>query len=487
MAITRTYQTGFPPEAESASGGDRQAPESWLTQTRRIKALLLCLDLVAVVVAFLVALSIDGGEVTAKVLFRHGANGLVVLAIWALCLERSGLYHSRNVMSRSGEVHAILRAARQAVLFTVFFAFLFDLDRDVAKPTVLYALPLAIMLLFAEREGVRWHFARMRRRGRHLRTVILVGANEEGRALARMFEANPSFGYRSIGFVDDHIANGSGLPILGPIDSVVEIARSHAVSGVMISTSSLGPERCTRLSRELIGADLWVELSSSLHGVAPDRMVSRPMGSIAVVALDPARQLGWRAVAKRSFDICAAGGVLVVVSPIMLLVAIAIRIDSRGPLVFRQERVGRNGKRFTCLKFRSMVADAEDRLVDLREQNEADGPLFKIRADPRVTRVGRFIRRWSIDELPQLVNVVRGDMSTVGPRPALPHEVEHWDATLYHRLRVRPGLTGMWQVAGRHQVSFEEYARLDLYYVDNWSLVTDLSLVVRTIPVLLRG
>lgn len=485
MTFTTTDQPTETLDSGSMPDCNQQAPAVWLTRARRIKALLLSIDLFAVVVAFLVALSIYGGEVAVGVLFEHGPSGVVVLVIWALCLERAGLYHSRHVMSRSGEFHAIIRAAKQAVLFTVFFAFLFDLD--VAKPTVLYALPLAIVLLFVEREVIRRHFARMRERGRFVRSVIVMGANDEGRALAGMFEANPSLGYRSIGFVDDHVTGDSGLPILGPIDEVVEIARRHGVSGVMIGTSSIGPDRCTLLSRELIGADLCVELSSNLQGVAPARMVSRPMGGTAVVALDPARQLGWRAVAKRSFDFCAAGGALIVLSPLLLAVAIAIRLDSRGPFIFRQERVGRDGKRFTCLKFRSMVADAEDRLIDVREQNEADGPLFKMRSDPRVTRVGRLIRRWSIDELPQLVNVVRGDMSTVGPRPALPHEVEHWDAVLCHRLRVRPGLTGMWQVGGRHDVSFEEYARLDLYYVDNWSLVTDMSLVLRTIPVLLRG
>ncbi len=454
-------------------------------RTLRVKAALCVLDVTAVITAFLLALLLHRGGLATGLLAGHGVTGVVVLGLWVICLERAGLYDSRHVMARAGEFHAIVQGATRAVLFTVFFAFVFDLN--VAKPTMLYAFPLAIVLLATEREIVRRQFIRLRQRRRFLRRVIILGANEEGRALADDLAANPGLGYRSIGFVDDQLGDDDGLRILGPIDDVVEIARAAEVSGVMISPNAIGSDECARITRELIGLGVNVELLSTLQGVAATRMVPRPLGAAAVVALDPARQLGWRAVAKRSFDVVAAASALVVLAPLMALVAVAIKLGSEGPVVFRQQRVGRDGARFTLLKFRSMVDGAEHRIIDLRHANEADGPLFKIREDPRVTAVGRFIRRWSIDELPQLVNVLRGDMSIVGPRPALPDEVEHWDATLYHRLRVRPGLTGMWQVAGRSEVSFEEYARLDLYYVDNWSLVTDLSLVLRTLPVLFRA
>ena len=167
---------------------------------------------------------------------------------------------------------------------------------------------------------------------------------------------------------------------------------------------------------------------------------------------------------------------------VMIGTAIAIKLDSRGPVLFRQTRVGQNSKPFNVLKLRSMVTDAEAQLVDLIDLNEADGPLFKMAEDPRITRVGRLIRATSIDELPQLWNVVRGDMSLVGPRPALPHETEEWDSLLAQRLRVKPGITGMWQVNGRSDTSFEDYTRLDLYYVDNWTLTTDLAIMLKTVP-----
>jgi exopolysaccharide biosynthesis polyprenyl glycosylphosphotransferase len=221
--------------------------------------------------------------------------------------------------------------------------------------------------------------------------------------------------------------------------------------------------------------------------IVPERLFVRALGRFPVVYVEPVRRNGWRAVAKRSFDIAVSSFALVIASPLLLLTAIAVKLDSRGPVLFRQTRVGRDSAPFTVRKFRSMVADAEEKLIDLRDQNECDGPLFKIRDDPRVTRVGKVLRKTSIDELPQLWNVLRGEMSLVGPRPALPSEVAAWPDPLYQRLRVRPGITGMWQVSGRSDNSFEEYARLDLTYVDNWSLATDLAILAKTVPaVLLR-
>jgi exopolysaccharide biosynthesis polyprenyl glycosylphosphotransferase len=201
--------------------------------------------------------------------------------------------------------------------------------------------------------------------------------------------------------------------------------------------------------------------------------------------IEPVKRVGWRAVAKRMFDVAVAAFGLVFAAPVVLAVAIATKLDSPGPVFFSQERIGKDGELFPVRKLRSMVVDAEQRLEDLRDQSEADGPLFKMRHDPRLTRVGRFLRATSIDELPQLWNVLRGEMSVVGPRPALASEAAEWSEDLRGRLRVKPGITGMWQVNGRSSASFDDYARHDLYYVDNWSLLTDLAIVAKTIPVVL--
>jgi exopolysaccharide biosynthesis polyprenyl glycosylphosphotransferase len=194
---------------------------------------------------------------------------------------------------------------------------------------------------------------------------------------------------------------------------------------------------------------------------------------------------GWRAVAKRVFDITVAVAALVLTAPITLVAAVAIKRSSSGPVIFAQERVGRDGETFRVFKFRTMVVDAEERLAELRAQNEADGPLFKMKQDPRVTKVGAFLRRLSIDEIPQFINVLRGEMSVVGPRPALPAEVAGWTEDVHDRLRVLPGITGMWQVSGRADTTFDEYKRLDLYYVDNWSLAHDARIVCKTFAAVL--
>ena len=196
---------------------------------------------------------------------------------------------------------------------------------------------------------------------------------------------------------------------------------------------------------------------------------------------------GWRGAAKRLFDVVLALSIMIVTLPIQVLAAIAIACTSRGPVFFRQIRVGKDGELFELFKFRTMYADAEQRKASLLQHNEADGPLFKMKDDPRITPVGRLLRKLSIDELPQLLCVLLGSMSMVGPRPALPAEFDQWDEDVCDRLRVLPGLTGMWQVSGRSDSSFETYKRLDLYYVDNWSLLHDLKICLRTIPVVLRG
>jgi exopolysaccharide biosynthesis polyprenyl glycosylphosphotransferase len=219
--------------------------------------------------------------------------------------------------------------------------------------------------------------------------------------------------------------------------------------------------------------------------VAASRVAVHRFGDLPVLSLRRVDLSGFQQTVKRAFDLVVAGVALAVLSPLLLACALAVRLSGPGPVLFSQLRIGRDGKPFTIHKFRSMVADAEDRLAELRDRNQADGLLFKLHDDPRVTRVGRFLRTWSLDELPQLLDVVRGDMSLVGPRPPLPSEVADYDDWLRNRLRVKPGLTGLWQVSGRHQSSFADYVRHDLFYVENWSLSLDLYIVLRTIPAVL--
>jgi exopolysaccharide biosynthesis polyprenyl glycosylphosphotransferase len=320
-----------------------------------------------------------------------------------------------------------------------------------------------------------------------MRPIVIVGANGEGHAIADMLDSQPWLGYKVLGFVDDVRIDDPSRPIFGPTSKTLDVVLDTAATGVVVATTAIDADTCNDLARELVEAGVHVELSSTLRDIASQRLLVRPLGRYPVVCLQPVRRAGWRGAAKRAWDITIATIGLVAMAPVMAIVAILIRLDSPGPVLFRQGRIGKGGELFTIYKFRTMSIDAELHLSELEARNEADGPLFKIRNDPRATRLGRVLRRFSIDELPQLWNVLRGEMSMVGPRPALPSEAAQWAPRFRQRLMVKPGLTGMWQVNGRSLTSFEQYERLDLYYVDNWSLITDMMIIIRTIPILLRG
>jgi exopolysaccharide biosynthesis polyprenyl glycosylphosphotransferase len=233
--------------------------------------------------------------------------------------------------------------------------------------------------------------------------------------------------------------------------------------------------------------DVEVRFTANLPTVLSSRLAPQTIGGVMTLSVNVLQLTRFQAAAKRACDVLVAGLGLLLLAPLLLAVALAVKLSSRGPVVFRQERIGLRGRPFTLLKFRTMVEGADRMLDTLREQNEADGPLFKLRSDPRITRVGHFLRRYSLDELPQLVNVLKGEMSLVGPRPPLASEVELYEEWQLDRLEVRPGITGLWQVSGRSELSFEEYVRLDLFYVENWSIAYDLFILSKTIPLLVSA
>jgi exopolysaccharide biosynthesis polyprenyl glycosylphosphotransferase len=326
----------------------------------------------------------------------------------------------------------------------------------------------------------------MRRAGDICRPVLIVGTDADAVALLHAAERSPQLGYRVVGFVGpDDIGVRGGCSVLGDIDRTEDILEATGATGVLISLRSVDSEVVNRLTRDLTDGGFHVALSSGLHDIDVVRFRAQDLGGRTLIYVEQIERGGWRAVAKRAFDLTIAVVALVLTAPIWIVAAIAVKRTSPGPVIFAQERVGRDGETFKVLKFRTMVADAEARLAELQEQNEADGPLFKMKQDPRITRVGAFLRKLSIDELPQFVNVLRGDMSVVGPRPALPAEVASWSDDVHERLRVLPGITGMWQVSGRSDTTFEEYKRLDLYYVDNWSLAHDARIVCKTFAAVL--
>jgi exopolysaccharide biosynthesis polyprenyl glycosylphosphotransferase len=306
--------------------------------------------------------------------------------------------------------------------------------------------------------------------------------------MARTLERERYLGYQILGFIDDELPAGHELPsggaILGGTAQLKELIDDNDVGLVLVAATAFEAPRLNRLFWELQGMDVDLQITSGTLDLMASRMIVQ---SVAGVPLLYVRRTGMdklQRTIKRSLDIVGAAGVLTLLSPFLLVVALWIKFDSEGGIFFKQVRVGRDGRLFTVWKFRTMVKDAEEKRAELEHLSEGPGLLFKLKDDPRITTAGRALRRYSIDELPQLWNVLRGDMSLVGPRPALPMEVEQYDDWVRNRLKVKPGITGLWQVSGRTETTFADYVRFDLFYIQNWSLWLDLRILARTVPAL---
>jgi exopolysaccharide biosynthesis polyprenyl glycosylphosphotransferase len=346
---------------------------------------------------------------------------------------------------------------------------------------------LALLLVSISRR--LWHreIRRSWSEGRLTFQTLIVGTNQEATHLADLL-GNHRAGFEPLGFVatgqrgptDHH------LPVLGTIERLRELIRRTGANCVFVAATAVRTTDVKHVlkARRLDGVEIRVTANFPAM-LATTRVTPKSVGGLMALSINGVRLTRGQAIAKRSFDLVVSGLLLLLLSPALLAIALVIKLTSPGPVLFEQERVGRQGQPFVLLKFRTMVTGAELMLSELRSRNEADGPLFKLRDDPRITRVGRWLRRHSLDELPQLWNVLKGEMSLVGPRPPLRVEVEEYEEWQLDRLEVRPGITGLWQVSGRSNLSFDEYVRLDLFYVENWSLAYDLFMVAKTVPMLL--
>jgi exopolysaccharide biosynthesis polyprenyl glycosylphosphotransferase len=318
--------------------------------------------------------------------------------------------------------------------------------------------------------------------------VILVGDPGHVDEIAAVLKRATFLGYRVVGALtppQGEVVTPAGLHVLGTVDDIISTIKETAAQTVIFTDGALPSANAfNRLARQLEAMDAQLVVVPALTDVSAARMNLRPVSGLPLVYVESPRALLAMRWSKRLFDIIGATAALAIAAPVMALIALAIKIEDGGPVVFHQIRVGLKGETFRFYKFRSMVVDAEQRLPALN--SELSGVLFKIKNDPRTTRVGRLIRRLSLDELPQLLNVLQGQMSLVGPRPALPREVALYHQDVHRRLDVRPGLTGLWQVSGRSDLSWDDTVRLDLYYVDNWSLLQDLMIMMRTVGAILR-
>ncbi len=370
-------------------------------------------------------------------------------------------------------------------------ALLFKLD--LARGYLITAFPLGLALLIIGRFTWRQWLVRRRVNGDYALLSILVGSRESIRYMADQLARFPYAGYRAIGACLPKNEIGEpgdevhGLPVLGSFADVAAVARETGADSVILTSSDqLPPATVRRITWSLETSNVELAVAPALTEIAGPRIHIRQLAGLPLLHVAVPQYEGSKHAAKAVFDVTTAIILSILLSPILLILALVVRFSSRGPVIFKQERVGLNGKTFRMLKFRTMVDGAEDRLDELKPLNEGSGPLFKVRDDPRVTKVGRVLRKYSLDELPQLWNVIRGDMSIVGPRPPLPSEVERYEPEVRRRLLVKPGVTGPWQISGRSDLSWAEGVRLDLFYVENWSLVGDLVMIARTVRVVLR-
>jgi exopolysaccharide biosynthesis polyprenyl glycosylphosphotransferase len=448
---------------------------------------LVVLDAFAGVAAAICVVLVRYGAGSARLEgIDYRALAVVSAVAWVLIVSVSGGYDRRVIGLGADEFRRITNSGVRLLAILVvagFFAKL-DLSRSVVATTVLATTTLSLFLRWVSRRVLH----AQRRRDRCVHRVVVVGTPGDARALLASLSRSTQAGLHVVGAClterSDTVPD-TDVPVIGGVDDVAAAVDLVAADTVAVaSTGASSGVELRRLAWSLEGRDVELLVAPALTDVAGPRLTVRPVDAVPLLAVQEPVFDGPRRVVKGAFDrLLAACGLLFLAVP-LLLIGLAVRLTSAGPALFQQARVGRDGREFVLWKFRTMVRDAH---LMPPVTNDADGPLFKLRSDPRVTRVGRMLRRWSLDELPQLWNVVRGDMSLVGPRPPLPGEVAQYGDDVRRRLLVKPGLTGLWQVSGRSDLPWEECVRLDLRYVENWSVSLDLLILARTALAVLRG
>lgn len=368
---------------------------------------------------------------------------------------------------------------------------------DTARGYVGVALPVGLLGLLLGRWLIRQHLSIDRQQGQSMSRLLLLGGPSAVAHLAASLDRAKHAGYLPVAAYTPGSHEGpaiepeSGLPVMGfrpDARSIIEAIDACGADAVAVSAGvQLHPQTLRHLGWELASRNIGLIMAPALTDIAGPRIHTQQVAGLPLIHVTTPTLEGGQRVAKRLFDVFVSGLLIVALSPVMATVALLVKLDSRGPVLFKQDRVGIEGKHFRMLKFRSMVVDAEQRRVTLEDQNEGSGLLFKMKNDPRVTRIGSVLRKFSLDELPQLINIFAGSMSLVGPRPPLPSEVAAYESDVRRRLLVKPGLTGLWQVSGRSNLSWQDSVRLDLYYVENWSLAGDLIILLKTFRAVFRG
>ncbi|WP_225735926.1 sugar transferase [Gulosibacter chungangensis] len=413
------------------------------------------------------------------------STGLVFAWMFALALRDSR--SDRVVGAGSSEYINVVHAS--VALFGIVAIVAFLTRIEVARGYLLLGLPMGITLLLLARWLWRQWLVSKRALGAYMARVLLVGSRSSVQQILYDLTKNPGAGYLVVGAcitdgkIGDKIeAAGRSVPVFGSADDIPKAMESSNADTVAVtSTGNLSPMKVKQISWSLEAGRQHLILAPSITDIAGPRIHTRPVSGLPLIHVETPRYSRGQRFVKRTADLISSILGVVAISPLLIFLAVIVKCSSRGPILFRQKRIGRNGREFEMLKFRSMVENAEDLLPSLLDQRDSGNEvLFKMKDDPRITKVGRFMRRYSLDELPQLFNVIRGNMSLVGPRPPLAREVETYDSHVHRRFLMKPGITGAWQVSGRSSLSWDESVRLDLAYIENWSLSRDLIILLKT-------
>jgi exopolysaccharide biosynthesis polyprenyl glycosylphosphotransferase len=472
--------------ADTSDRVERRAARRLATWSRDYLRQVALADLACGVVGVFMAAQLRfGSNVTPMYL----ALSLALPVLWVAALWLAGAYDVRFIGTGSDEFRKVLNAGIGLTAAVAIFSYAINLE--LSRAYVVIGLPSLTVFDMLVRFALRKRLVRQRMHGKCMHSVVAVGHEL---AVADLVTELGRDGYHGLNVVGACVVQPgeldelAGVPVYGGLDDITAAVKAFGADTVAVTACpEMNGVRLRGLAWELekTGTDLCV--SPALLDVAGPRTTIRPTAGLTLLHVDHPQLTGIRLVIKDLFDRCAAAAALVMLAPIMALLAIAIRLHDGGPVLFTQVRIGKDGREFLIYKFRTMVVDAEQRRSELLPSNDSDGVLFKLRKDPRVTVVGGHLRRFSLDELPQLYNVFLGHMSLVGPRPALPDEAEKYAEHVRRRLVVKPGLTGLWQVSGRSDLSWNESVRLDLRYVENWSFALDLQILWKTIGALRRG
>ena len=459
---------------------------SWESRYRRAVVLA---DVVLIAICLRVGLVLTDGSLAGHL---PGALAGMTAVVLVGSLVGCRVWEQRILGQGADEFRRLVNAFALAAVALGLTALAMDIG--FFRPWVFGVLPITGLVTLTSRYGLRRVLHARRSRGLCMHPVLVAGSLDEVADLIERTRRESYYGWSVTGVCipgvspDDRTHEVRGVPVVGGLDDVPELVRGGVYRVVAVAPDVHWTRRRLRdLAWNLEGASAELVVTPALMEITGPRLHVAPVYGLTLLRVSLPTFHGARWVLKGALDRVLACFALLLLAPLLLAVALAVKLEDRGPVIFWQQRVGRAGRRFWMVKFRSMVTDAEQQRSELELANEGSGPLFKLRADPRVTRVGAVLRRYSLDELPQLINVIIGDMSVVGPRPPLPAEVEKYEFDARRRLLVKPGLTGLWQVSGRSGLSWEETVRLDLRYVENWSFAMDLMIVWKTVGAVLRG